>query len=297
MAAMSTDTLARIVLDDYLTQSAGWAGDNHWTWLVLEELIENRPDVAWPLLLEIVRRAPDDALDLIAAGPLEDYIAQHGHRVIATVEAEAAVNPRLRRALAGMWPEGTPAPVWSRVEALMEPPESEDDEPPEWVHRQVDVMVEALPPMHPGDVAPEALEARATLLDALAAARLDGPEAWSTPVAVELTLETGEGPWAAASTDVLLAVIEAMALDRAPGLVPDRLASGGVFATRSLVREARVTELRSRVPGYRIRVQRLIPEQLEAMDDARDLDELLEDPDVQALMSELGIEVPSPDDD
>jgi hypothetical protein len=297
MAAMSTDTLARIVLDGYLAQSAGWAGDNHWTWLVLEELIENRPDVAWPLLLEIVRRAPDDALDLIAAGPLEDYIAQHGHRVIATVEAEAAVNPRLRRALAGMWPEGTPAPVWSRVEALMEPPEGEDDEPPEWVHRQVDVMLEALPPMHPGDVTPEALEARATLLDALAAARLDGPEPWPTPVAVELTLETGEGEWGSASTDVLHAVIEAMALDRAPGLVPDRLASGGVVATRSLVREARVTELRSRVPGYRIRVQRLIPEQLEAMDDVRDLDELLEDPDVQALMAELGIEVPSPDDD
>jgi len=142
-----------------------------------------------------------------------------------------------------------------------------------------------------------AIMARATLLDALAAARLDGPEAWSTPVAVELTLETGEGEWGAASTDVLLAVIEAMALDRAPGLVPDRLAPGGVFATRSLVREARVTELRSRVPGYRIRVQRLIPEQIEAMDDVRDLDEMLEDPDVQALMTELGIAVPSPDDD
>ena len=297
MVGMSSDTLARIVVDGYLTQSAGWAGDNHWTWLVLEELIENRPDVAWPLLLEIVRRAPDDALDLIAAGPLEDYVAQHGRRVIGAVEAEAAANPRLRRALAGVWPEGTPAPVWSRVEALMDPPLGEDTEPPEWVHRQVDVMVEALPPMHPGDVAPEALEARAALLDALEAARLDGPDPWSTPVAVELILETGEVSWGAASTDVLHAVIEAVALDRPAGLVPDRLATEGAFTAQSLVREARVTELRSRVPGYRVRVQRLIPEQVEGMDDVRDLDELLEDPDIQGLMAELGVEVPSPDED
>ena len=106
---VTDDVLSRLVIEGYLLQLGGWAGrHNYWAWTVFQELIDHKPEVAWPMLLELIRLAPDEHLDGIAAGPLEDFIARHGQRVIDVLEAEAAQNPRLRRTLAGVWQNVTP---------------------------------------------------------------------------------------------------------------------------------------------------------------------------------------------
>ena len=293
---MADDALTRMVIDGYLVQASGWTGDNHWTWTVVEELVRSRPDIAWPILLELVRRAPDDAaLGSIAAGPLEDYLAQHGRRVIGAVEAEAARNPRLREALAGVWRQGMPAPVWLRVQALAaDAPDPVVRDPdagpvPGWTSRQIELELELPPPMRPGVVDPESVAARGSLLAEVAAAKPDGPEPWTTPVSVELILETGPGPLDTPAVDVLAAVVETLALDRPAGLVPPSREAQAPIASRALIRQARLTEIRSAVRGYRLTIRRMVEEQVEAMDDIRGPEAWIQDPEVRAFLEDAGV--------
>jgi len=60
-------------------------------------------DVAWALVLEVLRHAPDDRLDVYAAGPLEDLVCRWGVDLVTQIEAEAAHDDRFRRALARIW--------------------------------------------------------------------------------------------------------------------------------------------------------------------------------------------------
>ena len=51
-----------------------------------------------------IRRAGGDAtLAYIAAGPLEDLIVQHGEQFMDRIELEAGREPKVRRALRGVW--------------------------------------------------------------------------------------------------------------------------------------------------------------------------------------------------
>jgi len=274
-----------MVVDGYLEQLAGWAGDLHWTWLIVDDLVRHRPDIAWPLLLEMIRRCPDDAaLDLLAAGPLEDYLAAHGRAVIDAVEAEAARNPRLRRALGSVWQNATPHDAWARVAAMCDDPSevaAELDEPQGWVQSTFEVRLDGLPPLRLGSTDPHDAAARARLLAQALAAKPDGPEPWATPVSVEVHLETGLDPLPAPTIDVLAAIVEALAGDQA------------VFLDRSLVRSARVTELRSPEPGVTVSVTRMPDGQVEALDDTRPMEEQLDDPEIRSIAEELGLEWPS----
>ena len=287
------DRLSRLVIEGYLAQLHGWEGDNHWTWSVVDELVHHRPDLAWPILLELIRRVPDDELGLLAAGPLEDFIADHGPRIIDALEAEAATNPRLCRALSGVWQNATPPSVWTRVEVLMDRSVDLDAGPPEWFRSQIDVAIEGAPPTRAGDDSEGEVEARARLLEATSAAKLDGPEPWDVAVFLELKLEPAD-PWPAGTPEVLLAVVEALAADRPAGLVPPSLADTAILTTARLVREARVTELRSRTPGYRLTLARMSPGQRAAFDSSSTLDEMLDRPDVGAVSDELADEPPTP---
>jgi hypothetical protein len=70
----------------------------------VERLIrQGRPTRSWPLVLEILRRAPDDRLDVYAAGPLEDLVRLHGAELVDAIEHEAAANERFRWALGCIW--------------------------------------------------------------------------------------------------------------------------------------------------------------------------------------------------
>lgn len=282
MAEPRHDTLASLIVDGYLEQLAGWAGDLHWTWPIVEELVRGRPDIAWPMLLEMIRRCPDDAaLSLLAAGPLEDYLAGHAGKAIGAVEAEAVRNPRLRRALGFTWKRSMADDVWARIEAVREPePDAGPETPEGWMRNALEVRLDGRPPLRPGSTDPADVAARGRLVAAALEAKPDGPEPWSTPVTVEVHLETGPEPLPEPTIDVLAAIVEALASD------------GAVIADRSLVRIATITELRGMEPMVTIDVRRMPDDQVEALDDIRPWEDQMGDPDIHAIAEELGLDWP-----
>jgi hypothetical protein len=60
-------------------------------------------DVAWELVLEVLRRAPDERLDAYAAGPLEDLVRRWGVDLVGEIEVEASRDERFRWALGCIW--------------------------------------------------------------------------------------------------------------------------------------------------------------------------------------------------
>jgi hypothetical protein len=83
-------------------------------WLDVTERISFRPpSETWPLVRELVRAAPDDLLDYIAAGPLEDFLKEHGRAWIEEVVRDVRKDERLRRALTGVW--GLPPDVMEKL--------------------------------------------------------------------------------------------------------------------------------------------------------------------------------------
>jgi len=271
---LSGDRLATLVVDGYLEQLAGWAGDLHWTWAVVDSLVRDKPELAWPILLEVMERVPDGNLNVLSAGPLEDYLGNHGPRVIHAVEAEAAANLRLRQALAMMWQGGMTDDVWQRVQAIADPSlaMAMDLEPSDgWERRGIDVWLADA--AAPGIGLPDDgwLD---RLLNAARDAKRDGTEAWSTPVSVELSLWTGPAASFVPPVELLAAVVE-------------RLESGGVIADRRLVRTARLTDLRGPAPLVHLEVRLLVDEQVDVFDNVEPFDELLAADEIEAMRAEL----------
>lgn len=103
-----------------------WLADNEvepedesfpWSVLCVFELREH-PEVLWGF----IRKALTDATTvwqvvMLAAGPLEDLIADHGAEFIDRIEREARHSARFRFALTGVWPQGEgDAELWARIE-------------------------------------------------------------------------------------------------------------------------------------------------------------------------------------
>ena len=77
-----------------------WAND------VLDDLVQRDPERAWPILLELIAGAPSGTiLSILAAGPLENLLCEHGLGFIDRVVIEADHNDRLRDSLASVWGE------------------------------------------------------------------------------------------------------------------------------------------------------------------------------------------------
>jgi len=70
----------------------------------LAELIDHEPEQAWALILALVEHASNEyALDMVAAGPLEDLICEHGLVFINRIEELAATNQRFKNCLSYVW--------------------------------------------------------------------------------------------------------------------------------------------------------------------------------------------------
>lgn len=85
------------------------------------EDFEGRPDVHRSLLLKLVEHATDDdglSVGCVAAGPLEDFISDNEDD-LQWLETEGATNPRLRKALLGVWCAGhVTGATLARLDAL-----------------------------------------------------------------------------------------------------------------------------------------------------------------------------------
>ena len=91
-----------------------------WAWETVGALArDENPEVAWDLVVELLRRTPDEHLSYVAAGPLEDMVRRHAPALIEWIEGEAQRDERFQWALGCIWlHEGDlPAEIEQRVVA------------------------------------------------------------------------------------------------------------------------------------------------------------------------------------
>jgi hypothetical protein len=93
-----------------------WPDELWWAWEKMDRLISYKPEVAWEVILQLIHRAfSEKIIGLIAAGPLEELLAQHGEAFIKQVEEMARKDERFCFCLAGVWQNAISASVWQRV--------------------------------------------------------------------------------------------------------------------------------------------------------------------------------------
>lgn len=67
-------------------------------WTELRELAMIDPETAWPLILELIARSPEESLSAIAAGPLGTFLWRHDAHFADRIEHEITSNPKFRDA-------------------------------------------------------------------------------------------------------------------------------------------------------------------------------------------------------
>jgi hypothetical protein len=104
-----------------MSQTLRSGEDNMYDWasLLMYDLVQNRPEEAW-ILIDALRHATDDlqVLAHLAAGHLEDLLAQHGDKFIDRFEALAKQDTDFRQMLGGVWQNSMSDEVWERVQAI-----------------------------------------------------------------------------------------------------------------------------------------------------------------------------------
>lgn len=101
----------------------GESMDPEWGWAShrMYSILENVPELAWELIIELIDRAPsDNSLSFFAAGPLEDLLSADGPDFIERVERRAQTNATFRRAVGMLRRLAMSDEVWARVRAIAE---------------------------------------------------------------------------------------------------------------------------------------------------------------------------------
>ena len=92
--------------------------ENDWAFLELNQICTRDPELAWELILEIFRASDNERVrGVLAAGPMEDLLANFGAVVIERVEALANSDDSFRALLRGIWKNRMSSDVWQRVQA------------------------------------------------------------------------------------------------------------------------------------------------------------------------------------
>ena len=96
--------------------------DEHfWAYEGLHGLVEKKPDIAWPVVIEVISRVTDDdTLDYVAADILEDLICANPSGLIERIEELARADGQFRSALKGVsgWTR-MPRDVRDRLDAIV----------------------------------------------------------------------------------------------------------------------------------------------------------------------------------
>jgi hypothetical protein len=94
---------------------------NLWVELKFQELGRDDPSLLWNLILCVLSRTKDvSVLSILAAGPLEDLIEDHGGAFIERIEFRAETDADFRDLLHGVWRSSTPE-IWNRIVAARGP--------------------------------------------------------------------------------------------------------------------------------------------------------------------------------
>jgi hypothetical protein len=98
---------------------------NYPLWWAIEQFMRLHSSTSaedcWTCILHILElRPPDEVLAVLASGPLEDLVDDHGPKFIDRIEAESQRNSAFRHLLSGVWRSSTPD-IWARVEKAQGP--------------------------------------------------------------------------------------------------------------------------------------------------------------------------------
>jgi hypothetical protein len=105
--------------DTYLRQHETKSDEDFWAWGEVGEIVRSGDlELAWQITLLLLRKASDNALGYVAAGPLEDLIDGYGDQALDLVEQSCDGDMRLQFALSGVWLQPD-CPVLGRFRALM----------------------------------------------------------------------------------------------------------------------------------------------------------------------------------
>lgn len=90
-----------------------------WSSMLLIDMVRDDPEQAW-IIIDTIRHATDnnETLALLAAGHLEDLIANHGEKFIERFEELAKRDQDFRQMLGGVWQNETPNDIWERIKAI-----------------------------------------------------------------------------------------------------------------------------------------------------------------------------------
>ncbi len=93
-----------------------------WAVAELDELISDEPEIAWSLILDILKKDSTDLiLGRLSIGPLEDLLIRHGEDFIDRVEEEARKNSKFRYMMKGLWKmDPISDNIWQRIQAARE---------------------------------------------------------------------------------------------------------------------------------------------------------------------------------
>ena len=93
--------------------------DLFWAWEELENLVDDSPDDAWRIILEIAQRTDNQLVQAnLAAGPLENLLVKHGIDFIERVETATHQVPAFTRVILGVWKNSMDEDIWNRVNTL-----------------------------------------------------------------------------------------------------------------------------------------------------------------------------------
>jgi hypothetical protein len=90
-----------------------WATDR------IHDFTIKSPEKLFPIILAILEKDPsNEVLEVLAAGPLEDYLATNNEEFIVNVENRAKEDPKFASLLGGVWQNGMTEETWARVQKV-----------------------------------------------------------------------------------------------------------------------------------------------------------------------------------
>lgn len=90
-----------------------------WAYSELDRMVDEEPEAAWPVILEILRRNQSTAiLEVLSAGPVEDLLARHGEAFVERVEQEARTDANFATMLGGVWQRTMSDEVYARIQRV-----------------------------------------------------------------------------------------------------------------------------------------------------------------------------------
>jgi hypothetical protein len=104
----------------WLDHDRSGRGSRFWAWERASDVIRRQPSTGWLLVRCLIAGAADEGqLMSVAAGPFEDFLAQHSTALMDQVEEAARSDPRVMLALAGVWKNAIDDEDWRRIQALL----------------------------------------------------------------------------------------------------------------------------------------------------------------------------------